>query len=252
MGHRGGNAGPREDWDGAEATSIAETPGAGALEPRSPAEAKHRPDTAPIPEKENGAELGPSLHYTPPPNEATEPPDNNPPEQIRAPADARGLTESPQGKTLRRKMWQVSWPNIGTCAGTTPLRETNRRSPDVPNLTDTYKHCRVALERVFDYPNVPVRTNQGGGLSPTRALAHTLSLARSGHHHQAGRLYKDTSIARGRARHYFIIWEERAICRPLYTTFSPSSILVPPLPETLARETPPGEGRTIRCQRPQC
>jgi len=58
----------RENWDGAEAAFVAETADAEALEPRSPAEAKRRPDTAPIPEKENSTDLELPLHDTPRPD----------------------------------------------------------------------------------------------------------------------------------------------------------------------------------------
>jgi len=92
-----------------------------------------------------------------PPDKATEPPDKDPPKQIQAPADVRGLRELPWGKAL----WHVTWHNgqlrMHRLEGKAPLREAHRCPSDLPDLCS---HCSVALEQVVIDPKAPVRTYQ--------------------------------------------------------------------------------------------
>jgi hypothetical protein len=116
--------------------------------------------TPAIPDIEGSADLPPLHDPPPPPDEATEPPDKDPPEQIRAPADARGLTESPWGEASRRATWhngqsqtcgpegkepltevlkeealqRMMWQVGQTSAhGKTPIGEAHGRPPDLPD-----------------------------------------------------------------------------------------------------------------------
>jgi len=63
---------------------------------------------------------------------AAESPDKDPPEQIRAPADARGLTESPWGKALRRTTWHSGLSQTHRPKGKEPLTEVHGHPPNIP------------------------------------------------------------------------------------------------------------------------
>jgi len=85
------------------------------------------------PEPDYGMDLEPQPHDRLPPNEATEPPIHQSPEQIQAPTDVEGPLESFRGETLQRTMGQMSPASVHAPEGMMPTGEAHGRPPDLPN-----------------------------------------------------------------------------------------------------------------------
>lgn len=95
--------------------------------PGSPA-LPYKRESTPLPfRSESGVELASPPHDPPPSNEAAEPPDKDPPEQIQAPADERGRS-LPAGEASQSAMWQNGQSPARTLEGNTSIKEAHGRA----------------------------------------------------------------------------------------------------------------------------
>ena len=110
-----------------------------------------------IPGPEDGADLEPPSHDTPPQVEAAEHPDCQSRKQIRAPTDVGEPLESLRGEASWRAMGQMSPTSAHASEGKTPIREVHGRPPDLPNLQT---QGRAVLAPGSVEPMVDVRATQ--------------------------------------------------------------------------------------------
>jgi len=90
--------------------------------------------TSAIPGPEDSADLEPPLHATPPPVEVAEPPDSQPPKQIRAHTNVLGEPlESLRDEAAWRAMGQMGPTSAHAPEGKTPIGEVRGHLPDFPN-----------------------------------------------------------------------------------------------------------------------
>jgi hypothetical protein len=88
---------------------------------------------APTEPEDRGADWDPLLHDPPPPDVAAESPTHHPPEQIRAPTESGGQSESLRDETLQGAIGQTSPEPVRAQEGKTPVGEVHGRPPDFAN-----------------------------------------------------------------------------------------------------------------------
>jgi hypothetical protein len=212
--------------------------------------------TPAIPETEGSADL-PPLHDPPPL------PDKVPPEQIRAPADARGLVESPwgevsqrttwhngqsqtrgpegkepptetaRGEALQHAMWQVGQTSV---QGVTPLGEAHGCPP---NLPDPYPRGSATLEHVIVDPKACARVYEAWRPVPDKCTcARPEPWPGTGGENEDSDAYTRASVLLEGEQNMIL----PSVRSEQYATPCTPLPVDPLPPETLTRETLHGEG----------
>ena len=129
-------------------------------------------ETLAIPVPDHSVDLEPQLHDTLLlPNEATEPPIHQLPEQIQAPTRVGGLLESLPGEESQCTMGQRGLTSARTHEGKEPIREAHSHPPDIPN-PQRQAPSFGSQHPLFRRPvSARIRCR---GLSPTRVLVCAL------------------------------------------------------------------------------
>jgi hypothetical protein len=185
-------------------------------------------------------------HDPPPPDEAAEPPDKDPPKQIQAPANARGPTESPWGEGTQRATWRNGQSQTRRHECMWPLREAHGHPPDLP---DPYPRSSIAPEHAVVDPKAHVVAYEARRPVPDEHMS-----ARPEPWPGTGSKIEDPDACtrasvslEGEQNIILPFVGSKQYVAPCTPHISPLSV-VPPPPKILAPGIPPGEEATsIRC-----